>query len=116
MKNNAYLADQMALVPADQREAVRHHAANIIATSRLTRLRESIHLTQQQVAVKMAVKQAAISQIEGRDDLRLSTLMRYVTALGGRLSIRVTMPDGAEHDLATSPQDFPNSSEPQVKS
>jgi len=43
----------------------------------------------------MGVKQPTVAKIEQPDnDPRLSTLKRYVTALGGEVSIDVTLPTG----------------------
>ena len=41
------------------------------------------------------VSQANISRIERQDDLKLSTLERYIEALGGRLEVRAIF--GDEH-------------------
>ncbi|OTA19156.1 transcriptional regulator [Xenorhabdus beddingii] len=43
----------------------------------------------------MGVQQPSIARMENTDhDPRLSTLKRYVAALGGELSIDVTLPTG----------------------
>ena len=106
MKKKSYYEQQLALIPKDRQAAVLKQTDEIIKLSRLNRLRESVGLTQQQVADKLAIKQASISQIETGEDPRLSTLIRYISALGGKLSLSVTMPEGAEYDLTpatTSP-------------
>ena len=41
----------------------------------------------------MALNQPAISRFENRDDVKISTLNNYVTAIGGRLEMRVHLPD-----------------------
>jgi transcriptional regulator with XRE-family HTH domain len=48
--------------------------------------------TQSDLAEKMGVKQAAVSRIEGRDDLLLSTLAQYAAAAGatgGRIVFQI---------------------------
>ena len=42
----------------------------------------------------MEVTQANISRIERQEDLKLSTLERYIEALGGRLEVRAVFDDG----------------------
>jgi len=60
----------------------------------LGELRRKLDLTQAVVAERLDVTQANVAQIELREaDVRLSTLSRYVEALGGRLEVRATFPD-----------------------
>ena len=60
----------------------------------LGELRRKLDLTQAVVADRLDVTQENVSQLErGEADVRLSTLSRYVEALGGRLEIRATFPD-----------------------
>lgn len=70
----------------------------------LVRLREEMGLTQQQLAERMsvsqeAVSQEAVSQLENARDLRVSSISRYVTALGGEVRLAVRLPDRAEVQL-----------------
>ena len=61
----------------------------------LNMLREELNLSQAELASAMGVKQPTIAKMEQSDnDPRLSTLKRYVTALGGELSIDVKLPTG----------------------
>jgi predicted transcriptional regulator len=57
----------------------------------LRELRQELELTQQQVADKADMTQSELSRIEGRSDHRVSTLRRYVEALGGELEISVVV-------------------------
>ncbi len=66
---------------------------------RLAELRQSRGLTQGQVAEKAGVKQANIARIEGREDIKVSTLAKVVAAMGATLSIRARFPDGTEREL-----------------
>jgi DNA-binding XRE family transcriptional regulator len=58
----------------------------------LGELRRKLDLTQVAVADRLEVTQENVSHIERGDDLRLSTLGRYVAALGGRLELRAAFP------------------------
>lgn len=53
----------------------------------LGELRESLGLTQNDVAKDMGVVQSALSKIEHQDDIQISTLSRYIKSLGGSLTI-----------------------------
>lgn len=59
----------------------------------LTKLREARGATQQQIANAWEATQANVSQIEHTPDIFLSTLQKYVEALGGRVEIRAVFPD-----------------------
>jgi predicted transcriptional regulator len=50
-------------------------------------------LSQVALAKTMGVDQGFVSRIEQRDDLKLSLLERYVTAMGGHLEVTVRFPD-----------------------
>jgi transcriptional regulator with XRE-family HTH domain len=53
----------------------------------LRELREAAGKTQEELAEALKKAQSEISRLEGRSDYRLSTLQRYVTALGGELEV-----------------------------
>jgi len=63
------------------------------AIVQLTKLREARGATQQQIADAWEVTQANISQIEHTPDIFLSTLTRYVEALGGHVEINAVFAD-----------------------
>lgn len=60
--------------------------------------REDLRLTQADVARRMQVSQAFISQIENARDIKVSTVMRYARALGVLVDITVTMAPPPEPD------------------
>jgi transcriptional regulator with XRE-family HTH domain len=63
-------------------------------TSMLSELRRKLDLTQAIVADRLDVTQENVSQIErGEADVRLSTLSRYVEALGGHLEVQAAFPE-----------------------
>ena len=59
----------------------------------LSELRESLALTQSDVALDMGVVQSALSKIEHQEDIQISTLSRYIKSLGGSLTIIANFPD-----------------------
>jgi transcriptional regulator with XRE-family HTH domain len=63
-------------------------------------LQELLHarnLSQEQLAQTLSVKQAAVSKLEKRTDMYISTLRNFIKAMGGDLEIIATFPDGAVH-------------------
>jgi transcriptional regulator with XRE-family HTH domain len=53
----------------------------------LRALREAAGLTQGELAQRVEITQSQLSKMERREDHRISTLRRYVQALGGSLEI-----------------------------
>jgi predicted transcriptional regulator len=65
----------------------------------LKALRELAGLTQQDVADRLEVRRAAVSKIEKRGDVQISSLRRYVEALGATLRIEATFTPDATKKL-----------------
>ncbi|MDQ2827612.1 MAG: helix-turn-helix domain-containing protein [Chloroflexota bacterium] len=59
----------------------------------LAKLREARGVTQMELARAWDVSQTNVSRVEHEEDIYLSTLRRYVAALGGRLEINAVFPD-----------------------
>lgn len=60
----------------------------------LHELRQARQLSQVRLAEILQVNQAAISTIEHRTDMYISTLRDYIRAMGGDLEIVAKFPDG----------------------
>lgn len=69
-----------------EREAMAELEAETIEGD-LRAVREAAGLSQVEAAKLAEMAQGDVSRLENRDDYRLSTLRRYVEALGGRLEI-----------------------------
>jgi transcriptional regulator with XRE-family HTH domain len=63
-------------------------------------LRQARQQTQVAIAERLKIPQSAVSRMEKRSDLLLSTLREYVGALGGKLELRAVFPD-ADFELET---------------
>ena len=61
----------------------------------LQELRHARNLSQEQLAQTLSVKQAAVSKIERRTDMYISSLRNFIKAMGGDLEIIATFPDGS---------------------
>ncbi len=59
----------------------------------LAELRQALALTQSTLAKTLGVGQAEVSKIEQRTDVFVSTLRRFVQAIGGELEINAVFPD-----------------------
>jgi len=67
----------------------------MLAEMPLQELRQARHLSQEQLANVLGVRQAGISKLERRTDMYISTLRGFVKAMGGDLEITARFPDGA---------------------
>ncbi|MEG2434393.1 MAG: helix-turn-helix transcriptional regulator [Acinetobacter sp.] len=91
----ATLKELMAKQSAESQERITEKVEILRQAVALNMLREELNLSQAELASAMGVKQPTIAKMEQSDnDPRLSTLKRYVTALGGELSIDVKLPTG----------------------
>lgn len=68
----------------------------------LNELRERRGITQEQVATQLETSRPNVSRIEREDDVRVTTLQRYVAALGGDLELVVRFPDGSREMLLSA--------------
>ena len=57
----------------------------------LRELRRRAGLTQVEVAAALGVGQPAVSKLEARSDILLSTLQAYVKAVGGKYTIKASL-------------------------
>lgn len=80
---------------AKDRAEIKARSAKLLAELPLEQLRSARSLTQTNMAQMLGVNQSAISKIEKRTDMYLSTLRSYVEAMGGSLEIQAIFPDGA---------------------
>ena len=75
-------------------EKIEDRAQAILISMALQELRQTRHLTQQDLADILNVNQAALSKMENQTDIRISTLRRLLTAMGGNLKIVAEFPEG----------------------
>ena len=79
----------LAELPARRRAKIERRASELAT---LKDLRQAVERTQQDMAASLGVGQDTISRIERRSDMLLSTLRRYVEAMGGRLELVAQFP------------------------
>ena len=88
------------LDPAERRKVEELAAEFISEEMTLRELRKARQLTQVSVARELGVSQDAVSRMEQRSDLLLSTLRRTVEAMGGSLSLIARFPDRPPVELS----------------
>ena len=84
------LNDVLDALPPKRRAKVEQRAGELAT---LKDLRLAVAHTQQELAASLGVGQDAISRIERRSDLLLSTLRRYIQAMGGELDLVARFPN-----------------------
>jgi len=60
----------------------------------LYQLREARSLTQVNLAKVLNVNQGAVSRMEKRTDMYVSTLRKFIQAMGGQLQVKAVFPEG----------------------
>jgi DNA-binding XRE family transcriptional regulator len=85
------LLDKM---PPESRARAEARAKAALKEMPLDELRAARDLTQEHLAEILNVGQAAVSKMERRSDMYISTLSHFVKAMGGYLEIRAVFPDG----------------------
>jgi len=80
----------IAGLPAKRRAKIERRASELAT---LKDLRHAVERTQQELAASLGVGQDTVSRIERRSDILLSTLRRYVEAMGGQLELVARFPN-----------------------
>lgn len=86
--------DYIASLPIELQQQIAERATKLKQAYQLSQLRQQADISQKELAQKMGVSQANISKVENGNDIQLSTLQRYITALGGKINITAQMPSG----------------------
>jgi len=77
----------------ERRQRVDSIKSAMADAQRLFDLRASRGVTQVELAARLGIRQASVSELERRDDVYLSTLRGYVEALGGHLEVSAVFGD-----------------------
>ena len=78
----------------DRRAKITTRTQELLANLPLQEIRHARMLSQEEVAQKLHVKQAAVSKMERRTDLYISTLRKHIQAMGGVLILHAEFPEG----------------------
>lgn len=81
--------------PDDKKLQSRKTLAEINVELKLSHLREELHITQQELAHKLNISQPSVVALEKRgNDIKLSSIQRYIDAIGGKIHLAVSLPTG----------------------
>jgi DNA-binding Xre family transcriptional regulator len=94
MPKTTKFSELRAKMSPEARAEARRLADEDLKAMPIYELRAARRLTQQQLARTLNMSQAAVSQLERRADMHLSTLENFVEAMGGRLELYAVFPDG----------------------
>ena len=86
-----------AKMSSDSKKLSEKIARDLRREIRLGELRQALGISQEELADLLEKKQAAISRLEHRSDMHVSTLREFVQALGGKLEIIASFPDTSYH-------------------
>jgi transcriptional regulator with XRE-family HTH domain len=86
--------DLQAKMSPESRARSEARAERLIQEMALDELRAARALTQEHLSTILGVKQSAISKLERRADMYVSTLRHVIEAMGGQLEIRAVFPEG----------------------
>lgn len=79
---------------AESRARVDARVRRTLAAMPLAEIRKAIGLTQAELAKRMDATQGGVSKVENAADMYLTTLRKYVEALGGDLTLTATFRGG----------------------
>tara|TARA_B110000879_G_C11066218_1_gene468764 strand:+ start:325 stop:660 length:336 start_codon:yes stop_codon:yes gene_type:complete len=90
------LNDKINQLPKERQNKIENHAQQLIEEELTLRdLRLALDKTQIELCKVLDMKQDGISRLEHRSDMLMSTLGKYINAMGGNLKIIAEFPDRA---------------------
>lgn len=91
-KKFSELRNKMSKASQERAESL---ANKMLAEMPLYELRQARGLSQKMLADVLRIKQPAVSKIEQRTDMYISTLRSHIEAMGGQLEITARFADGS---------------------
>jgi len=93
----------------EQEAEIKRRVDEAASVMTLYQLREARSLTQVNLAKVLNVNQGAVSRMEKRTDMYLSTLRNFIQAMGGQLQVKAIFPEGEveidQFESLAQPQD-----------
>jgi hypothetical protein len=86
-------SELLAAMPAERRAHIDRISAEMREEMDLTQLRTAHQLSQAALGEILHVEQPAVAKLEKRTDMYVSTLRRFIQAMGGELEITARFPD-----------------------
>lgn len=88
------LKDKINALSIDRQNPIQERANDLIAEEMTLRdLRLALKKTQEDLGTILHMKQDGISRLEKRSDMLISTLNKYISAMGGTLKLTAEFPN-----------------------
>ncbi len=88
-----------AAMRPEARARIDSRVRRTLASMPLAEIRKAVGMTQHELAGSLDIAQGSVSKIENEADMYLSTLRKYVNALGGELHLTAEFPDGRKMEI-----------------
>ncbi|HIF9248211.1 TPA: helix-turn-helix domain-containing protein [Photobacterium damselae] len=89
------LNDMLASRSQESQDRIAEMADEMLLEVQFQAIREELEITQAELARNMGINQPSVVAIEQRgNDVKLSTIKRYIEAMGGKMSINIELPTG----------------------
>ena len=89
------LQELLASRSAKSQVRIQKMTDELLLENQLYLIREELEISQKELAETLGIKQPSLSAIENRgNDLKISTMKKYVEAMGGKLRIDIELPTG----------------------
>ncbi|HIF9158363.1 TPA: helix-turn-helix domain-containing protein [Photobacterium damselae] len=89
------LNDMLASRSQESQDCIAEMADEMLLEVQFQAIREELEITQAELARNMGISQPSVVAIEQRgNDVKLSTIKRYIEAMGGKMSINIELPTG----------------------
>ncbi|KAF1018564.1 MAG: Antitoxin HigA1 [Acinetobacter bereziniae] len=89
------LQDLLASRSSESQVRIQQMVDELLLENQLYLIREELEISQKKLAETLGITQPSLSAIENRgNDLKISTMKKYVEAMGGKLRIDVELPTG----------------------
>lgn len=95
-KNNGYITHEeyMNTLPPEVRSRIKEEAKKIVEKElTLQELRKFLGISQTEMAEKLELNQGDVSKFERREDVYVSSVRRYIEAMGGKLEMIAKFPN-----------------------
>src|SRR5262249_33300533 len=80
-------AELRARMSPEAQASAADEALRLEAEMNLAEVRRAMRLSQEEIALLLHIKQGAVAKMEKRADMYVSTLRRFIEAMGGELEI-----------------------------
>ncbi|CDG90164.1 helix-turn-helix domain-containing protein [Xenorhabdus bovienii] len=91
----ATLEQLLAKRSPESLKRIEEKAEEMLLETQLHEIREALSLSQTEVAKNLGIAQSSVAAIEQRgNEVKISTLKRYIESMGGKMSLGIVLPDG----------------------